>query len=615
MAWMIINKIMKNLIDKPYAPILILVIFEIMLCGYSSDSQYVPLILQKANPQLYPSDLFVNSSYILNSFYFGIMGFLSRYIELNLLFSVLSFMVAYADGLAVFYLTMVLFKNKGTAYLAVFLLLLSKSAISVAGIGITPSMEPSGVVVPFLLLSIILFLKKYYWQAGLIISAMFYIQGMQASFVAGMFLFHFLMEIKNLDRKKVFLGIVCMILPAVPIFWDVFSGVFSNIYSAQDIKYWWKIIHMRSWYHLFPFSWGVGDWFKYFGLFIWGFIVFYLHKPKKLPHQHIIIMNFIKAIFLMCVVSTVFSEIFVLPFIVRLILWRSTRFFVLFLLIYMSNYFIEFPNKKTWQSLLIAITVSSIFLSLSKIITCFSLVFLGIEVFQYSRKKLAYFISMVGLGGFLLFIVGTVLPMSSEKIILRKAMIYSNLGGEMLFILFCFFVCIFLYVRCLSLKIRMGRVIMVICLLFLFTGTFIKARKWQRIMSSDIAKDWKSVQFWAKKNTKIDSVFITPIYIKGFRIHSQRGTVLEFKDGGPVMHDIGYCFKWWERVNDFGYNSLKINLDMRNDLRRIYKNLNIEDVYKLSKKYGANYIVTESKHALDLKKLYQNEHFEVFFIK
>ena len=146
-------------------------------------------------------------------------------------------------------------------------------------------------------------------------------------------------------------------------------------------------------------------------------------------------------------------------------------------------------------------------------------------------------------------------------------------------------------------------------------GSLVKAREWKRIVSSDLNKGWKAVQIWARNNTKIDSVFITPIYKEGFRIYSQRSIVFENKDGGPVMYDVEYAFKWWERINDFGYNNLKINLGMKNDLKRIYGKLNTEDMIKLAKKYDAEYIVTENEHILNLKKSYQNKHFKVFSIK
>ena len=225
-----------------------------MISGYSYESFYIPLILKNATPELFPIDLFVNAGSVFNSFYFGIIGFLSNHINLNILLLIMFLVIVYVTGLAIFHLAMVLFDDKKTAYLSVFLLLIPKSAISLAILGISRGMmEPSVFVAPFLLFAIILFLKKYYWQACLIVAGMFYIQGMESAIVAGMFLFHFLMEIKTLPKRKLLVGVFCLILPVLPMFWKVASGGFFSVFSASEIEQWLSILHIRSWYHLFPF--------------------------------------------------------------------------------------------------------------------------------------------------------------------------------------------------------------------------------------------------------------------------------------------------------------------------------------------------------------------------
>jgi hypothetical protein len=47
--------------------------------------------------------------------------------------------------------------------------------------------------------------------------------------------------------------------------------------------------------------------------------------------------------------------------------------------------------------------------------------------------------------------------------------------------------------------------------------------------------DWIGVQLWAKENTPIDAMFITPPYLQGFRIYSERGAVAEWKDDSSIL--------------------------------------------------------------------------------
>jgi hypothetical protein len=59
---------------------------------------------------------------------------------------------------------------------------------------------------------------------------------------------------------------------------------------------------------------------------------------------------------------------------------------------------------------------------------------------------------------------------------------------------------------------------------------------------------WVRVQLWARDRTPPDSLFLTPIRPGGFRIHSRRSVVGEWRDGTQAFFAAGFAPVWWERM-------------------------------------------------------------------
>lgn len=123
---------------------------------------------------------------------------------------------------------------------------------------------------------------------------------------------------------------------------------------------------------------------------------------------------------------------------------------------------------------------------------------------------------------------------------------------------------------------------------------------------------WKEAQIWAKNNTRINTVFITPPYIDGFRVFSERGIVGDWKDGTGAFWSSPFTLNWWQRMNDFGINEKHYD-----EIYQIesYNNLTKTQFLQIAEKYNANYIVTEKDKKMDLPLLFQNSYFNIYFIK
>ncbi|MBD3183419.1 hypothetical protein GF312_14065 [Candidatus Poribacteria bacterium] len=108
--------------------------------------------------------------------------------------------------------------------------------------------------------------------------------------------------------------------------------------------------------------------------------------------------------------------------------------------------------------------------------------------------------------------------------------------------------------------------------------------------------DWVDVQRWCKENTPVDALHLVVRNTGGFRIHSQRAIVGDWKDGAPCVFSEKYAKKWWARMQELkGYDSFD------------------EEKFKeLKEKYGASIAVTRKSQKLNFPIMYQNNGFIVY---
>jgi hypothetical protein len=587
-----------SIFKKPYWFILGLTVFGFAFAdGFTAanyfKSYYMPFILKNMNPGLYATDLFVNSQSVYHTVFFPAVAFVLRYFDMGILFASLSFIITFINALLVFEIASLLFRNRAAAYLSVLLLFFGKFGLSLTVMGILSAglFEPTTLAKPFLLFAVYLFLKERYPAACLLTGLLFYLHGLEAFFIAAMFLFFFLLKFKQLPRKKVLYSALLLALPAAPLAWAALSGNFMDSAPAESVRQWLAILRFRSFYHLFPFSWGAGDWLNYSGWFMWAYI---LLKRNRRPEKHDTVIVFGKAVILLCLLGTVFVELAPVPVFIKLVLWRSTMFMVLFLVIYISDYLVNFPRENWIQLALVAGTAASLFFSSLpsyKLIACFAALNIAYDAYQTPRKALfSALFSLAGIAG----IIGFTLFTSETRDIY---MFYATFAA---------------FFALLMTKTR-PRPAFLIALLFIIASFGVKARFTESAGERQFNKDWIEAQVWARGNTPVRAVFITPPYLEGFRIYSRREVVAENKDGAACVYDIGFSLKWWERMNALGYSDLRHTvLDYAPFCKQNYNNLSEKELVSLGARYNASFAVTERQRELKLKLVHRNSSFNVY---
>jgi len=132
-------------------------------------------------------------------------------------------------------------------------------------------------------------------------------------------------------------------------------------------------------------------------------------------------------------------------------------------------------------------------------------------------------------------------------------------------------------------------------------------------------KDWGAVQLWAKDNTDINDVFITPPAIEGFRIQSERSIYGDWKDGQQAYFNPEFGYEWEKRMNALGMNNLYKCKENPHILEDNFRKLSMDRMDTIARDIRMNghkvYLVTYADVALkNFSRMYQNTNFAVYLV-
>jgi len=121
------------------------------------------------------------------------------------------------------------------------------------------------------------------------------------------------------------------------------------------------------------------------------------------------------------------------------------------------------------------------------------------------------------------------------------------------------------------------------------------------------------VALFAKDNTPVDSVFITPPIDDSFRYLSERAEVFNFRVTGYWSSD-SIAREWINRLHVFcnvtddfsGFPSAWEHCSEK------YDNFSTDDFINLSEEYDADYIVVKKPDYLNLTLVYENEDYLMY---
>jgi GH35 family endo-1,4-beta-xylanase len=148
----------------------------------------------------------------------------------------------------------------------------------------------------------------------------------------------------------------------------------------------------------------------------------------------------------------------------------------------------------------------------------------------------------------------------------------------------------------------------VLCVAALLTQVY------ERTGSAEDGGDrWVQAQLWARQHTPVGAVFLTPSAPGGFRIHSERGVVGEWRDGTQQYFDPAFASLWWQRME-------ALQPGVRYDAsgtRQVSEGQPLTDLSDdaleaICRQFGASYLVLPAASSRDFVPCYRNRDWRIY---
>jgi len=641
-------KIEKN----PWAILFLLLIslFGLLVNGYRYDfvdhALYIPMIDRTLNPALFPNDYLFDEPSEGYNFWLPIITTLARFFPLEWMFFVGYLLTRFGLFWAIYHVSLNLFGSRGASALAVLLLILPKSVGGTATATQDTFFTLRSTAMPFAVAFLIPYLRGRLVCAAVVCGVAFLVHPITTIPLIFLLKFRLLVDGFRYDWRTSAKAFGAFLLCILPLFVRVFMIESANpsdlSFFSRSAPEWIEIIKQRDSYIFFSI-WGRDAFLSlaaYFALLIAILIARRWYSPSvneldkyegypEYGQNHIREIDlWAYAVIIVCgvlfVIGGVFVEWYPLPLVVQLQVVRSSYLMVNLTIIYVAWLLWEGFSR--------------------------SLKYLTVSSHRPNAHAM--------IRRFVYASIGTVIPLYIATLFMAQSTNQLILGGvSIIFWWVCF------HLDRIHLLWRVVGGLMWVVIILLFRGFFVKALDWRTLRVVLVAfalveivhlianwrdwkklkwlpascllittalalltfnfgrlehiltkeqfayhvnmpgrmphSDWIDVQHWCRANTPIDSMFFVPPDIQGFRVHSQRAIVGDWKDGAPCVFSERYANKWWKRMEELrGYDSF--------DETRFNQ---------LKEKYEASFAVTKKSQKLNYPIVYQNDGFVVYELR
>jgi len=311
----------------------------------------------------------------------------------------------------------------------------------------------------------------------------------------------------------------------------------------------------------------------------------------------------------MCLIGTVFSDLYPTPFIIKISFWRSTTIYLFLALPCIAHTLLQLLNK-SFTHRFIAIALMVLITGYLESLKLFYLPFLSFFLLfaLYENRLTSRYPFLTGKFQFLFF---------SLLVPILYYQITHGQGGIVVLLFFAYIIMFFLIATLLERYFKLFAIlqrfkVMPVLFVLIFDLCILGFRGGPEIYyhGSVTGKTdpWADIQLFANKHSHKDDIFIAPPYIGGFGIYSLRATLGDWAEWGPVLYsDNQYARECLERMNDLGWRKY-LGKDAYNKLTR-------EHMLNIARKYSAKFVITEKPKTFDLPKLYENSNFVLYRIQ
>lgn len=576
--------------------------FNYIPFGYS-----LPSIFVRHEPTLYPRDMFVQSSIHQNTYFYDIVAWVTRFIEIEKFALVLHVFTLYFTLLGIFYLAKTLFKNQIIGFCAIFLYAFGLRQWSLGGPGIYINFLNAGAVsYPILIFALIFFLKKNYFTSFFLVGLTFNIHASYSLNLLFLFLCFFVYRYRQLNLKFVSLSLLSIMVPAIP-FFSILPSLLKKTYYGDE---WFQAVRISEWFHHLPSQWDLKNYLM-FSIFLLFFLFALKKAPKDNKHSTVIIL--LIALALLCVISVVFVELVPIPFIIQLHVWLHGSWIFYFIAIsYLAHFLVSsWDNNPLKQFAIIGmVPLTAGYLQPYWLTPLLFAIIVGFN-YQYKLKMMSNVLIASASFAMVCLLFANLIPqLQSDLVHIRQFCLFSLL----LLLLYLFFNKL---VRELSPKRAKGVfVFTTVVFIFFFDLGFLYKQEGVRLnyrgYSETNTNPWVDIQLYAREHTPKDALFIVPPYLEGFTVFSRRSILADWVMGTTcVWSDNEYASEWLRRMRKLGWDCSHVIKDLI-EIKEGYNSLSTKKMLQVAKEYNASYIVFEKIKRLNLPITYENKQFTLY---
>jgi hypothetical protein len=316
-----------------------LTLLTLWVWGYYPAGGDAPIhlvfIYHYLDPTLFPGDSFIAALSHYHSFFWRGVATISSIVPPLLTVLFFHLFATWLQFIAIILLAQQLYGKTAVSVISsVFLIVFN--FIPWGGALILSQQLDHGVLTrALLLLALWCFLRQKIIIAFLLLGMSFNIHPVMGFFMAAIFLF-LIFSLPKQKIKEYLFGIGIALLVALPMIYRILSQLPLATLSQADRQVWLKLARIRLWWHLFPFLWSKKVLALYIFLFLLWLVSLRLFPPRD-RRSLISILLISAAVFAMCIVGLLGSELFPQAFILKLLLFRSLKYWAILVFLGCGN--------------------------------------------------------------------------------------------------------------------------------------------------------------------------------------------------------------------------------------------------------------------------------------
>ncbi|HEV8608249.1 MAG TPA: endo-1,4-beta-xylanase [Tepidisphaeraceae bacterium] len=548
---------------------ILLAIVQVLFAGYrmgvGNQTIQIPFLKQWANSQLYSNDPMVAGTLRdYPSFFFRGLAWLTQFTDVPLLYFILHLVTSFAVLMATYWLARTIFRDRAAGMIAAVLLFAGHQRALAGDEMYSMGFTHTWAVFPLAIFAMVFLYREWYWAAFALAGIIFNLHALTGAYLAVMFGFWAIFESRTLGWRKVGLLVglfVFLSLPAI-----VLMAKHRQVFDAE----WLNVTKIRSADHSFATSWwqiGTPDIPRFALLIAFGALSLSFRPRGRQLRKTLLMAAAVGILFLF---GYVFSDLRPVPVVLRAQLFRASRLLLVLVFVHVA-----FSIASSWRMGWMSFNqreseadptppISKGSAVLEMITAAFTLVCLAVPGFLPFWPMALVLAAAVALFNARLSwiqasIVGAALlvTLAAWRTIefpvagLGAGMTARSLlaswphASGLFWIGLAAGIGIWVVAR---LQLDYWLRLAIVGLGLLVTGLLATASYASLVRDNLRADPWVAAQDWARQNTPPGSIFLTPDRPGGFRIHSERPVVCEWRDGTQAYFSANFGKQWWETL-------------------------------------------------------------------